>query len=109
MSFSSGDNYVATLTLGGAGAHATYYHKANDQVPNTSRSICGCIAVYWSQSCLSVFKRYSYPRNLKRCEPILGCSDFRIYFCTEGGLWIVCPFSKKQRKKMRNNAYMAYD
>lgn len=28
-----GDNYVATLTLGGAGAHATYYHKANDQVP----------------------------------------------------------------------------
>ncbi|XP_034029913.1 mitochondrial import receptor subunit TOM40 homolog isoform X1 [Thalassophryne amazonica] len=27
----TGDNYVATLTLGGAGAHATYYHKANDQ------------------------------------------------------------------------------
>lgn len=30
-----GDNYVATLTLGGAGAHATYYHKANDQVPSS--------------------------------------------------------------------------
>lgn len=30
--FSSGDNCIATLTLGGAGAHATYYHKANDQV-----------------------------------------------------------------------------
>uniref|UniRef100_A0A3Q1F377 Translocase of outer mitochondrial membrane 40 homolog (yeast) n=1 Tax=Acanthochromis polyacanthus TaxID=80966 RepID=A0A3Q1F377_9TELE len=28
----SGDNYVATVTLGGAGAHATYYHKANDQL-----------------------------------------------------------------------------
>lgn len=37
--FSSGDNYVATLTLGGAGAHATYYHKANDQVPNISISV----------------------------------------------------------------------
>ena len=32
--FSSAENYVATLTLGGAGAHATYYHKANDQVSN---------------------------------------------------------------------------
>lgn len=51
--FSSGDNYVATLTLGGAGAHATYYHKANDQVPNTSS-----LWMYWSwfisQSCPSV-------------------------------------------------------
>ncbi|KAM3873133.1 mitochondrial import receptor subunit TOM40 homolog [Diretmus argenteus] len=28
----TGDNYVATLTVGGAGAHATYYHKANDQL-----------------------------------------------------------------------------
>lgn len=28
----TGDNYVATLTLGGAGAHATYYHRANDQL-----------------------------------------------------------------------------
>ncbi|KAK7886879.1 hypothetical protein WMY93_026500 [Mugilogobius chulae] len=28
----TGDNYVATLTLGGAGVHATYYHKANDQL-----------------------------------------------------------------------------
>ncbi|KAG7276218.1 hypothetical protein CRUP_004809, partial [Coryphaenoides rupestris] len=28
----TGDNYVATLTLGGAGAHATYYHKANNQL-----------------------------------------------------------------------------
>uniref|UniRef100_A0AAQ5Y3I5 Translocase of outer mitochondrial membrane 40 homolog (yeast) n=1 Tax=Amphiprion ocellaris TaxID=80972 RepID=A0AAQ5Y3I5_AMPOC len=28
----SGDNFVATVTLGGAGAHATYYHKANDQL-----------------------------------------------------------------------------
>uniref|UniRef100_A0A669CZ80 Translocase of outer mitochondrial membrane 40 homolog (yeast) n=1 Tax=Oreochromis niloticus TaxID=8128 RepID=A0A669CZ80_ORENI len=28
----SGENYVATLTLGGAGVHATYYHKANDQL-----------------------------------------------------------------------------
>lgn len=109
MSFSSGDNYVATLTLGGAGAHATYYHKANDQVPNTSRSICGCIAVYWSQSCLSVFKQYSYPRNLKKCEPILRCSDFRIYFCTEGGLWIFRPFSKSQWGKKYFHVYMAYD
>uniref|UniRef100_A0A667ZDE9 Translocase of outer mitochondrial membrane 40 homolog, like n=1 Tax=Myripristis murdjan TaxID=586833 RepID=A0A667ZDE9_9TELE len=25
-------NYIATLTLGGAGAHASYYHKANDQL-----------------------------------------------------------------------------
>lgn len=30
--FLSGSNYVATLTVGGAGAHASYYHKANDQV-----------------------------------------------------------------------------
>lgn len=30
--FLSGTNYVATLTVGGAGAHASYYHKANDQV-----------------------------------------------------------------------------
>ncbi|KAI4811537.1 mitochondrial import receptor subunit TOM40 homolog [Pseudochaenichthys georgianus] len=28
----TGDNFIATLTLGGAGAHATYYHKANDQL-----------------------------------------------------------------------------
>uniref|UniRef100_A0A8C5DGY5 Translocase of outer mitochondrial membrane 40 homolog (yeast) n=1 Tax=Gouania willdenowi TaxID=441366 RepID=A0A8C5DGY5_GOUWI len=28
----TGENYVATLTVGGAGAHATYYHKANDQL-----------------------------------------------------------------------------
>ncbi|XP_040021277.1 mitochondrial import receptor subunit TOM40 homolog [Gasterosteus aculeatus] len=28
----TGDNCIATLTLGGAGAHATYYHKANDQL-----------------------------------------------------------------------------
>ncbi|KAM4600715.1 mitochondrial import receptor subunit TOM40 homolog [Polymixia lowei] len=28
----TGDNFVATLTVGGAGAHATYYHKANDQL-----------------------------------------------------------------------------
>ncbi|KAK1795417.1 hypothetical protein P4O66_010593 [Electrophorus voltai] len=28
----TGSNYVATLTVGGAGAHASYYHKANDQV-----------------------------------------------------------------------------
>uniref|UniRef100_A0A3B4AGS9 Uncharacterized protein n=1 Tax=Periophthalmus magnuspinnatus TaxID=409849 RepID=A0A3B4AGS9_9GOBI len=28
----TGSNYVATLTLGGAGAHASYYHKANDQL-----------------------------------------------------------------------------
>ncbi|KAM9723446.1 mitochondrial import receptor subunit TOM40 homolog [Menidia menidia] len=28
----TGDNFVATLTLGGAGAHATYYHKANEQL-----------------------------------------------------------------------------
>ncbi|KAM9513254.1 mitochondrial import receptor subunit TOM40 homolog [Salvelinus alpinus] len=28
----TGNNYVATLTLGGAGAHATYYHRANDQL-----------------------------------------------------------------------------
>lgn len=38
--FSSGDNYVATLTLGGAGAHATYYHKANDQVSNIDVLLC---------------------------------------------------------------------
>ncbi|KAL0985045.1 hypothetical protein UPYG_G00152220 [Umbra pygmaea] len=28
----TGSNYVATLTLGGAGAHATYYHRANEQL-----------------------------------------------------------------------------
>ncbi|XP_041843205.1 mitochondrial import receptor subunit TOM40 homolog [Melanotaenia boesemani] len=28
----TGEKFVATLTLGGAGAHATYYHKANDQL-----------------------------------------------------------------------------
>ncbi|KAL4657668.1 hypothetical protein GN956_G5056 [Arapaima gigas] len=28
----TGSNYIATLTLGGAGAHASYYHKANDQL-----------------------------------------------------------------------------
>lgn len=28
----TGDNYVATLTLGAAGGHATYYHKATDQL-----------------------------------------------------------------------------
>uniref|UniRef100_A0A3P9AGB8 Translocase of outer mitochondrial membrane 40 homolog (yeast) n=2 Tax=Esox lucius TaxID=8010 RepID=A0A3P9AGB8_ESOLU len=28
----TGSNYVATLTLGGAGAHASYYHRANDQL-----------------------------------------------------------------------------
>uniref|UniRef100_A0A3B3QT46 Translocase of outer mitochondrial membrane 40 homolog (yeast) n=1 Tax=Paramormyrops kingsleyae TaxID=1676925 RepID=A0A3B3QT46_9TELE len=28
----SGSNYIATLTVGGAGAHASYYHKANDQL-----------------------------------------------------------------------------
>uniref|UniRef100_A0A6Q2Z6K8 Mitochondrial import receptor subunit TOM40 homolog n=1 Tax=Esox lucius TaxID=8010 RepID=A0A6Q2Z6K8_ESOLU len=26
----AGSNFIATLTLGGAGAHASYYHKAND-------------------------------------------------------------------------------
>ncbi|MBN3284902.1 TOM40 protein, partial [Polyodon spathula] len=28
----TGSNWIATLTLGQAGAHATYYHKANDQL-----------------------------------------------------------------------------
>ncbi|TRY84534.1 hypothetical protein DNTS_001293 [Danionella cerebrum] len=28
----TGSNCVATLTVGGAGAHASYYHKANDQL-----------------------------------------------------------------------------
>ncbi|KAG7469242.1 hypothetical protein MATL_G00126810 [Megalops atlanticus] len=28
----TGNNYIATLTVGGAGAHASYYHKANDQL-----------------------------------------------------------------------------
>uniref|UniRef100_W5KQJ7 Translocase of outer mitochondrial membrane 40 homolog, like n=1 Tax=Astyanax mexicanus TaxID=7994 RepID=W5KQJ7_ASTMX len=28
----SGSNFIATLTLGGAGAHASYYHKANEQL-----------------------------------------------------------------------------
>ncbi|XP_012685002.1 mitochondrial import receptor subunit TOM40B isoform X2 [Clupea harengus] len=28
----TGNNFIATLTLGGAGAHASYYHKANDQL-----------------------------------------------------------------------------
>lgn len=31
---------MATLTLGGAGAHATYYHKANDQVIDINRRMC---------------------------------------------------------------------
>lgn len=30
--FFPGSNFVATLTVGGAGAQASYYHKANDQV-----------------------------------------------------------------------------
>lgn len=46
----TGDNYVATVTLGGAGAHATYYHKANDQVHNTSNSVCGCICAVLVQN-----------------------------------------------------------
>uniref|UniRef100_A0A8C6T376 Translocase of outer mitochondrial membrane 40 homolog, like n=2 Tax=Neogobius melanostomus TaxID=47308 RepID=A0A8C6T376_9GOBI len=28
----TGSNYIATLTLGSAGAHASYYHKASDQL-----------------------------------------------------------------------------
>ncbi|KAM7373489.1 hypothetical protein PAMP_008336 [Pampus punctatissimus] len=28
----TGNNYIATLTLGSVGAHASYYHKANDQL-----------------------------------------------------------------------------
>ncbi|GAA6094581.1 mitochondrial import receptor subunit TOM40B [Tachysurus ichikawai] len=28
----TGSNFIATLTLGGAGAHASYYHKANEQL-----------------------------------------------------------------------------
>ncbi|XP_062866864.1 mitochondrial import receptor subunit TOM40B [Trichomycterus rosablanca] len=28
----TGSNFIATLTLGGAGAQASYYHKANDQL-----------------------------------------------------------------------------
>ncbi|KAL2079965.1 hypothetical protein ACEWY4_023758 [Coilia grayii] len=28
----TGSNFIATLTLGGAGAHCSYYHKANDQL-----------------------------------------------------------------------------
>ncbi|XP_051728111.1 mitochondrial import receptor subunit TOM40B [Ctenopharyngodon idella] len=28
----TGSNFIATLTLGGAGAHGSYYHKANDQL-----------------------------------------------------------------------------
>ncbi|XP_029976500.1 mitochondrial import receptor subunit TOM40B [Salarias fasciatus] len=28
----TGSNYVATLTLGSAGAHASYYHRANEQL-----------------------------------------------------------------------------
>uniref|UniRef100_A0A3Q3WZD7 Uncharacterized protein n=1 Tax=Mola mola TaxID=94237 RepID=A0A3Q3WZD7_MOLML len=28
----TGGNYIATLTLGSAGAHASYYHKANEQL-----------------------------------------------------------------------------
>ncbi|XP_061597227.1 mitochondrial import receptor subunit TOM40 homolog [Cololabis saira] len=28
----TGSNYIATMTLGSAGAHASYYHKANEQL-----------------------------------------------------------------------------
>ncbi|XP_075995204.1 mitochondrial import receptor subunit TOM40B [Genypterus blacodes] len=28
----TGGNYIATMTLGSAGAHASYYHRANDQL-----------------------------------------------------------------------------
>lgn len=35
----TGSNYIATMTLGSAGAHASYYHKANEQVP-WSPSLC---------------------------------------------------------------------
>lgn len=55
-----------------------------------------------------LFKQYSYPRNLKKCEPILRCSDFRIYFCTEGGLWIL-PFLNHSGEKKYFHVYMAYD
>lgn len=40
MRLFTGDNYIATLTLGGAGAHASYYHKANDQVPTSVEVYC---------------------------------------------------------------------
>lgn len=34
----TGSNYIATLTLGSAGAHASYYHKANEQVRDSTFS-----------------------------------------------------------------------
>ena len=34
-SLPAGSNYIATLTASSAGAHASYYHKANDQVTIT--------------------------------------------------------------------------
>lgn len=45
FSSSTGSNYIATLTMGSAGAHASYYHKANDQVtvrllPLQSPTLC---------------------------------------------------------------------
>lgn len=55
-----GDNFVATLTLGGAGAHATYYHKANDQVRDISSIVLG-VHVY----CSRTFKRMFFFWTLK--------------------------------------------
>lgn len=88
--FFSGDNYVATLTLGGAGAHATYYHKANDQVlsvvvlfrgsnspvllkfqyhPRTSFLCCNCFSCATQENV--VRKTASQDSNLKRGQRTL--------------------------------------
>lgn len=44
----TGSNYIATLTLGSAGAHASYYHKANEQVTSPPFSLASCTK--WIQS-----------------------------------------------------------
>lgn len=42
-SLCTGSNYIATLTLGSAGAHASYYHKANEQVTRLPFT-CTCLS-----------------------------------------------------------------
>lgn len=42
----SGSNFIATLTLGGAGAHASYYHKANDTVLLNSIGFLLCLLLF---------------------------------------------------------------
>uniref|UniRef100_A0A4W3GI37 Uncharacterized protein n=1 Tax=Callorhinchus milii TaxID=7868 RepID=A0A4W3GI37_CALMI len=52
-------NWIATLTLGQAGAHATYYHKASEQVHtlslSLSRSVSLSISLFLLSLCLALY------------------------------------------------------